>query len=240
MNDAARKRMIGTVSFIVLVIIFVPMLLDEGPDGPETGPIEMSSGPSIELVERQETPPPSTETHLSIGAGGDGQQSLSDDELAPPFGIMAPGDEAPLPARPEPDTAFQPDEPLTSGDDPPPEGPSQVATIEPPNSRPPSPPRSNATPQAPEPTRSPTPTPTVKPGEFVLQIAALSTSARAAGLVEELRQRGFTAFIQRANINGKTYYRVRLGPKANRASAERLADQVARATGHQGQVLLIR
>lgn len=58
---------------------------------------------------------------------------------------------------------------------------------------------------------------------WVVQVASLGASEAAAELQQKLRGAGYAAFVEKAEVKGKTYYRVRVGPNADRAGAERTA-----------------
>ncbi|WP_005224577.1 SPOR domain-containing protein [Marichromatium purpuratum] len=58
---------------------------------------------------------------------------------------------------------------------------------------------------------------------WVVQVASLGTAAGAAELEARLRAAGYSAFVEQAEVNGKRYYRVRVGPEIDRADAERAA-----------------
>ena len=58
-----------------------------------------------------------------------------------------------------------------------------------------------------------------KVGHFSLQIASLGTSNQANKLVEQLRNRGYSVFVSKVQIGGKTYYRVHCGPFKDRQEA---------------------
>ncbi|WP_246237560.1 SPOR domain-containing protein [Caldichromatium japonicum] len=45
-------------------------------------------------------------------------------------------------------------------------------------------------------------------------------------MADRLKQSGFSAFVEQAEVSGKTYYRVRVGPDSDRAAAERTAAQL--------------
>jgi DedD protein len=63
---------------------------------------------------------------------------------------------------------------------------------------------------------------------WVTQVASLGSSASAEEMAEKLRGQGYSAFVERANVDGRTYYRVRVGPELDRASAERTAAKLGR------------
>ena len=72
---------------------------------------------------------------------------------------------------------------------------------------------------------------------WVLQVSSLTEKSRALSLVRELTAKGFPAFIERAEVGGKRYHRVRLGPRSERSEIQALAEDLREKTGYQGQVL---
>ncbi|HEU0152982.1 MAG TPA: SPOR domain-containing protein [Arenimonas sp.] len=75
---------------------------------------------------------------------------------------------------------------------------------------------------APAPARAST-APTVG---FAVQLGAFSTEADANALRDRARAAGFVAFHQRMNTDRGAVWRVRVGPEADRASADRLLEAV--------------
>jgi cell division septation protein DedD len=80
---------------------------------------------------------------------------------------------------------------------------------------------------APAPARAST-APTVG---FAVQLGALSTEADANALRDRARAAGFIAFHQRVNTDRGAVWRVRVGPEADRAAADRLRDAVRSQLG---------
>lgn len=78
----------------------------------------------------------------------------------------------------------------------------------------------------------PTPTPVVRE-EFWIQIASFTSQARAAHVVEDLREKGITARIVTKTIDGVTYYRVRLGPYEKKAEAEKFLASIRSLEGYE-------
>ncbi len=74
-------------------------------------------------------------------------------------------------------------------------------------------------------------------GDWVVQVASLTNVAGAERLVEELRGQGFSASITHSQVEVKAYYRVRLGPLANRREADAMAESLRMKTSYQGQAL---
>jgi len=58
---------------------------------------------------------------------------------------------------------------------------------------------------------------------WVIQVASVATPEGAAELQGKLKTGGFPAFVEKAQVNGKLYYRVRVGPEVDRARAEQTA-----------------
>ena len=52
---------------------------------------------------------------------------------------------------------------------------------------------------------------------WVLQVATVSSQSRAQGLLDQLKEQGYPAFIQQTKSGGKVLYRVKIGPKVERA-----------------------
>jgi rare lipoprotein A len=71
------------------------------------------------------------------------------------------------------------------------------------------------------------------PGEFAVQVGAFASRARAESLCDALTRDGDVATVTEAEVGGDTFFRVRLGPYADRqtarASANRLAGRGYRA-----------
>lgn len=59
----------------------------------------------------------------------------------------------------------------------------------------------------------------VPKGQYVIQVASFDTSAKASKEVGRLKHLRFDAFVDRARVNGKTFYRVRIGPIPSKVRA---------------------
>ena len=64
-------------------------------------------------------------------------------------------------------------------------------------------------------------------GNFAVNFGAYATSADADAVIARLKQSSLPAFREPATINGKSAYRVRIGPYAERADAETVRLQAA-------------
>ena len=71
---------------------------------------------------------------------------------------------------------------------------------------------------------------------FAVQLAAFSKPADAAALRDRARAAGFSAFLETVNTDKGALTRVRLGPVATRAEAERLQAQAQAKLGVAGAV----
>jgi DedD protein len=63
-------------------------------------------------------------------------------------------------------------------------------------------------------------------GGLAVQVGAFGSAATARKLVEQLNGDGFSAYVAPLAKGGKTLYRVRVGPVADRAAADKLAAQL--------------
>ncbi|WKK15449.1 SPOR domain-containing protein [Achromobacter insolitus] len=224
LRGRARRRLAGAVALVLAAVIILPMVLD-------SQPTPVDDNIPIRVPDRN-TP---------------FQPQVTDPQVAAPQtpapGSAAPTDPSAIPTPP-PLTSEQP--PATATPSTPPAAqpatpPATAATTPPkPEPKPATPPKPEpkpATPAKPD-NRSddgaralallegrPAPaTPAPKPaakGNFVLQIAAYTTSEDAQSRRSKLHQAGVTnAFVEQATINGKQQYRLRVGPFPSREAAQ--------------------
>ncbi|WP_201245655.1 SPOR domain-containing protein [Halochromatium salexigens] len=218
MDEAAKRRLVGAAVLVALAVIFVPMLVERDDTGLGE-PILIPEAPEDEAW-REDDPralePP------------------ADERLAEPEDLPMPLP-TPEPPASEPDAEASQD--WTSIPPPPeraepaesPAAPARAeqradasASAAADNSRD----RSTSTPAGPKP---------VPAGAraWVIQVASLGSSEAARDLQDELRGKGYPAFIEQAEVGGRRYYRVRVGPEVERARADRLAEQLSADTGGQ-------
>jgi DedD protein len=108
--------------------------------------------------------------------------------------------------------------------------PPPAPSLPPPSASPPVP-VTRAAPVA----RSPAPAPATE-GRLVVQVGSFSSRPAADKLASDLRRRSFPAAVSSVKASGRTMYRVRVGPVADRAAANELAGKL-RAAGHAGTVV---
>lgn len=195
MNDQLKKRLIGAIALVALVVIFLPMLLDKGEDERGLGPKAI---PDSSLDK----------------AGFDAKTLLLPSEAGKKPGQVQPMIEPPpvfVPPREQlteslPDPVAQTKTPVPAKTTPtPPAKPAPVA-------KPAAPVQAVPAPAATSPT-----------GEtWAIQVVSLSDRAKADSLAKDLKGARMAAFVQEINAGGKTLYRVRIGPEKDRAKLESL------------------
>ena len=82
----------------------------------------------------------------------------------------------------------------------------------------------------------PTPKPAAANVGFAVQLGAFSNAEEATRLRDRARSAGFSAFVESVRTDKGTLSRVRVGPVASRADADRLKAQVAAKVGVDGMV----
>ncbi|AUB81407.1 SPOR domain-containing protein [Candidatus Thiodictyon syntrophicum] len=75
-------------------------------------------------------------------------------------------------------------------------------------------------PAAGKPGKAPAPGANAGMPSWVIQVASSPNQAGAAELEGKLRADGFAAFTEKAEVNGRAFYRVQVGPQLERAQAE--------------------
>lgn len=173
-----------------------------------------------------EEPPPETELdRLELALPEQRPAIPSERALTAP--IAAPEPLPPLPPS-------EPDEPLPpvteTAASPPPATPSP-APVPPPRQ---SEPVVTAAPPAP----APPPPAATGPAAWIIQVASFANQGNAERLVTRLRQAGFAALdADTVTVQGKTLYRVRVGPLADRVDAEVIRGRIERLTELSSAVL---
>ena len=213
MDEKLKQRLVGAAVLVSLAVIFVPMILDERDrDMGEPGS-NLPPAPDFEVqdhIRPIELPPP-----------------LPEDEGPPEAAVTESGQAAG--ERPEPEP--RPETGTTSTAEAP-EPPANEARPETkPAASPPSPAAASQT--------GGTGTSTASAGEvtgWVVQVGSFGSERNARALAERLARAGFTAFVSRTEKNGRAFYRVRVGPVAEREAAEALK---AKLDSHLGQKTLV-
>jgi cell division septation protein DedD len=213
MDSPLKQRLIGAIVLVALAVIFVPMLL-KGPDVKEPDaaqvPLSMPATPGEDYETRE----------LPLAAPGS----------APAEGVLGL-----TPAEPE---ALPPSAPATpvAGRDaaPAPAIPASVAKPAP-ASVPASAAPSFAEAAAPAETKLPPPSRAA--GKYVVNIGSFSNTANANALVAKLRAKQLPVLADKVALASGPAMRVRVGPYADRATAEAARLRAEEVTGAAGKVV---
>lgn len=76
-----------------------------------------------------------------------------------------------------------------------------------------------------------------KKPRWMVQTGSFYVSENASLMREKLRQQSFAAVVQTAVVDGRTVYRVRVGPHATRAEGERTKARLSREAGINGSIV---
>lgn len=77
-----------------------------------------------------------------------------------------------------------------------------------------------------------------KPHGWIIQVGSYANRTNAESLVKKLRKNGLdTLEVQAVQMEGKTLYRVRVGPEISRGNAEKLLPRVTKISGAKAKVL---
>jgi DedD protein len=221
MDFLLKQRLVGAIVLVALGVIFIPMLL-EGPNRnlvPEMQPLPEPEGQDF------------TQPMDPFAAG---------EEVAPePDRAIVQGDVA--------DEADEADEPSARPDGPDEESLTRPLPLPEPESEPESAqsPRAETTPppaekQAEAPKPAPAGDKASEPGplgNWVVQMASFSSEQNALRLRDRLRKAGFVTQVEKVLVDGKTHFRVRVGPYLERAEAERDRNKMADTVKLNGRVL---
>ena len=237
MEEGSKRRLIGATVVVVLLVIFVPMLIEEEPGPPATPPVvETKPGsqprPEMDAEFRQPAQPSPLATITELPP----PDLLTDAERDMAEGRQAGGESGVR--KPTADT--KPGTPLTAGAQPPKETgkpPAKEATKEPRKETAKETPKTAPKEQPGETAGKPAEPPPKKTGSgWIFQVASLTEREKAAAMASNLKSKGFPAFVEEAEVNGRTYYRVRVGPRKERKDIDALAAAVRDKTGQSGQI----
>lgn len=72
---------------------------------------------------------------------------------------------------------------------------------------------------------------------WVVQLGSFTDEANATGLTERLKETGYSAFIEPLHDDGKTTFRVRVGPELSRPAADKIKKQLEQDLEIKGIVM---
>lgn len=237
MDEAAKRRLVGAAVLVALAVIFVPMLVEEGDDDELGEPIVIPETPEFPEERRAGAEREAAEGEAAEreAAERDWTGEQTNDALPEPqdMPLPLPTPKPPAPTSSDRTSSDRPAQSVTRAPEPAAdaerrsgeERPAADAGTESGRARP-APERRELAPAGPKPIPSGV-------RAWVVQVASLRAPDAARTLQNDLRAKGYPAFVEQANVNGQRYYRVRVGPEVERAQADRLADQLASDTGSQ-------
>jgi len=230
MEERAKQRLVGVAVVVTLLVIFLPMLLEEEVLH-SVSEREMSIPPWPNMDPSPEAPMLENPAELAVSTFPEYEEPIPPEELPPPVlpdvSVTEESEHRPEPILepigklpPEPETA-----PIPAPETPPRVEPKPKPKVAPAKKP------ARTQPQPPAATRTPTDI-----SSWVIQVASLQEHARAYALVEKLRAKGFPAFIQEARVQQKLWHRVRIGPELGRVRIESMATSLQTKTGLKGQI----
>jgi DedD protein len=196
MDTALKQRLLGAVVLIALAIIFVPMFLSGSPPKSETTSQEIPTPPERKFETR--VLPVDTTSRPPTSAAPSPDHVATVDTHAPAK-VDAMTDGGTGKPTPSPDAAVKP----------------AAAPSKPVN------------PDKPPPATAPVTTSTAPPlaaaassGRFFVHLGIYADKEHSDTLVQSVKKSGFPAYVEDADFQGKPAQRVRMGPFADRVSAE--------------------
>ena len=203
METALKQRLVGAAVLVALAVIFLPMLV-QGP-APESGmsdvPLDLPRAPAGDYATRDIPLVSPAEAPRDGVVGMDVPATTA--PAADPASVAQPADDAAdIATEPLADTAPVP------GTNP---DAAELATPAEPESTKPAPARPASTGMFPAPTAG---------GDYAVNFGSFSTIAAADRVIAQLRGSQLPGYREAATVDGRSLYRVRIGPYATRAEAE--------------------
>lgn len=223
MDKRLQQRLIGAAVLIALAVIFLPMLLSGGGSKPVAVKMKLPPEPNYHFNDATHPPlPPATSQAMPAEVAPLPQLATS-----PPAPAVAQVPAAPTPVTQVPTPA-----------------PAEKTAVQQPASKPAAAPAHTVSKPVskPKPPVPPPSTVTAPPGKpvvtaWVVQVASLVDENGANMLRDRLRKEGFDSYIDRFRHAGKTYYRVRVGPRLSKPKAEAMLAHIDRAVKLKGMVV---
>jgi DedD protein len=221
-EERIKQRLVGAVVLVSLVVIFVPMFLEDEPvlDRGIKGtnvppqPRDLDKFRSGVLPAPLALPGPSAAPGSTAAAPGPKPVSVTAEARTPPEANPTP--------KPGPTSAVPPSESLTAV-------------------RPASSAQGSESREAPKGVSNPNPRPTAPPkprvgvSAWVVQLGSFAQHENADRLAERLRKKHQEAFVEQVEIAGKLWFRVRVGPELDRKRADEMLSAVRRILRTEGE-----
>lgn len=224
MEEGAKRRLVGAAVMVLLLVIFLPMFLEEEAESPVPDrDMSIPTRPKFDQgYEASVTDGPDEPATSRVSEPQGSDPGTLPQELAPP-----PIFEAPAAVETESEAAPEPEPPVLVREKPP--APESKAAPERPVA-----PKQPPAPKPPPAQRDPAVASTLS--TWVIQVASVRDPSRAQALQQELRGKGFPAFIEQADVKQNLWHRIRVGPEADRRRIESMAASIKAQTGLEVQI----
>lgn len=224
MDAQLKQRVVGAAVLVALGVIFIPLMLDNGGE----------SGPAVDLDIGSPAPAGFNSRVIPIDDATMDRVERAMDASSDDLAAQSPAIGEP-PAAEADEPVVEPESEVVPDPDPVPAAVAQSPS---------EPPLADVAPRAPAPAAAPktesseTEAP-LRTGvsAWVVQLGSFTTQANADGLVQRLKEAGYTTFIELLDDNGKVTYRVRVGPELTKITAERLRDEIQKKIELKGIVM---
>lgn len=245
-GNKLKQRLVGATVLAVLAIVLIPILLTGGNEDDSslvTIPPKLDTGFSSKITPLEPAPTPAKptvidSTPLPVPAASAGS-SAAPAAMSPQVGEKAPvsvvtappadkpgAPAAPKSEPPKPDISPQGDKP--AADKSLPDKPTVKSEADKPV---PSKPLPAVVPAAPAPSKD-----RMNITAWIIQLGSFSSEQNALALRDQLRAKGYTAFVEKIKSGDSQLFRVRVGPELERARADALRDKLEKETKQKGIV----
>jgi DedD protein len=163
LEERLKQRLLGGAVLVALIVIFVPMLIDEPVDSRVVADHRIPEKPAVLAKPMPEILPPELPSASTTNAA-----------------IIEPPPKPEPPAKPAKQTQIQS---ATQGE-------------------------------------------RGSPTAWMVQVASLTVRENAQKLVKDLKKADLPAQMESVKVDGKTHYRVRVGPEVDFKTAERMAEKI--------------
>ena len=213
MDESLKARLIGAAVLVAVAVILIPELLSGRGRAQSAAPVPGESGTRTQIIDIPVNGAATSALAPTPAAGG--QASINPGTPSGPPAAPADTGEAestpasvPAPSTAVADTRPDPAPPATATT-------TASAASRPVVAPPPAPAAAVAQPA--------TPPAAAARGGWAVQVGAFGSTAAAGKVVNELGSAGFRAYVSPVQRSGKTLYRVRVGPEADRSRADATA-----------------
>ncbi|MCW8948389.1 MAG: SPOR domain-containing protein [Sedimenticola sp.] len=181
MDEGLKRRLVGATVLVSLVVIFVPMLLDDDPVI-ETG-----------IYKTNIPPMPERDFSSRVIPSDDEKLAIPPVDRRPVIVPLKKPAESVVSTSPTPDSAHESTQ----------SSPAEEAKAE-----------------------APAVEPRVGLTAWAIQVGSFSNRENAEKLVAQIREMKYAAFMEQADVDGKTVFRVKVGPEIDRKLADKMLDKL--------------